>query len=144
MRLSIASSTWSLCRSGRSSGHRVPMTDYHAIMQRIDARMWVTQRGVKEIWLWGYHGGVVDLWESNMAGPWGDISNSDRDPADLPVFDRTYTLYHYNYQRGPSEAVEDHMHQIEAVLRQLDRTPVLGQVCRQTWGRPVWLGALSA
>lgn len=103
-------------------GHRVPMTDYHAIMRRIDARTWITQRGVKEIWIWGYHGGVVDLWESNMAGPWGDISNSDRDPADLPVFDKTYTVYHYNYQRGPSEAVEDHMHQIEAVLRQLDGT----------------------
>jgi hypothetical protein len=103
-------------------GHRVPMTDYHAIMRRIDARMWVTQRGVKEIWIWGYHGGVVDLWESNMAGPWGDISNSDRDPTDLPVFEKSYTVYHYNYQRGPSEAVEDHMHQIEAVLRQLDHT----------------------
>jgi hypothetical protein len=55
-----------------------------------------------------------------MAGPWGDISNSDRDPHDLPVFDRTYTVYHYNYGRGPSEAVEDHMHQIEAVLRHID------------------------
>ena len=53
-------------------------------------------------------------------GALGDISNSDRDPHDLPMFDRTYTVYHYNYQRGPSEAVEDHMHQIEAVLRHLD------------------------
>ena len=78
------------------------------------------ERGVKEIWVWGYHGGVIDLWESNMAGPWGDISNSDRDPHDLPVFSKTYTVYHYNYQRGPSEAVEDHMHQIEAVLRHTD------------------------
>ena len=76
--------------------------------------------GVKEVWVWGYHGGVVDLWESNMAGPFGDISNSDRDPHDLPVFSKTYTVYHYNYQRGPSEAVEDHMHQIEAVLRHTD------------------------
>ncbi len=104
----------------RKPGHRVPMTDYHAIMARIDARSWVMERGVKEIWIWGYHGGAVDLWESNMAGPWGDISNSDRDPTDLPMFDRTYTVYHYNYQRGPSEAVEDHMHQIEAVLRHID------------------------
>lgn len=104
-------------------GHRAPMTDYNAIMTRIDAQRWVEQLGVKEIWIWGYHGGVVDLWESNMAGPWGDISNSDRDLHDLPLFHKTYTVYHYNYQRGPSEAVEDHMHQIEAVLRQLD--PVL-------------------
>jgi hypothetical protein len=101
-------------------GHRAPMTDYNTIMQRIDARAWVEERGVKEIWLWGYHGGVIDLWESNMAGPFGDISNSDRDPHDLPVFAKTYTVYHYNYGRGPSEAVEDHMHQIEAVLRHID------------------------
>ena len=101
-------------------GHRVPMTDYNAIMQRIDIRRWVETRGVKEVWVWGYHGGVIDLWESNMAGPWGDISNSDRDPHDLPVLGSTYTVYHYNYGRGPSEAVEDHMHQIEAVLRYID------------------------
>ncbi len=104
----------------RKPGHRVPMTDYNAIMERIDARRWVMAEGVKEIWIWGYHGGVIDLWESNMAGPWGDISNSDRDLHDLPIFDRTYTVYHYNYGRGPSEAVEDHMHQIEAVLRYID------------------------
>ena len=101
-------------------GHRVPMTDYHVIMEQINIRHWVEDRGVKEVWLWGYHGGIIDLWESNMAGPYGDISNSDRDPRDLPVLDRTYTVYHYNYQRGPSEAVEDHMHQIEAVLRHID------------------------
>jgi len=101
-------------------GHQVPMTDYNAIMNRIDIKHWVEEQGVKEIWLWGYHGGVIDLWESNMAGPYGDISNSDRDPNDLPVLGKTYTVYHYNYGRGPSEAVEDHMHQIEAVLRHID------------------------
>lgn len=101
--------------------HRAPMTDYHAIMERIDVRTWVEGKGIKEVWIWGYHGGVVDLWESNMAGPFGDISNSDRDPHDLPLLSNTYTVYHYNYQRGPSEAVEDHMHQIEAVLGHVDR-----------------------
>lgn len=101
-------------------GDRAPMTDYNAIMSRIDARSWVEQRGIREIWIWGYHGGVIGLWESNMAGPYGDISNSDRVLADLPLFDRTYTVYHYNYQRGVSEAVEDHMHQIEALLRSVD------------------------
>jgi hypothetical protein len=101
-------------------GHRVPMTDYNAILKRADIADWVERRGIKEVWLWGYHGGVIDLWESNMAGPYGDISNSDRDPTDLPILSKTYTVYHYNYGRGPSEAVEDHMHQIEAVLRHVD------------------------
>lgn len=104
------------------AGHRAPMTDYTEILRRINIQDWVEQRGIKEVWLWGYHGGVIDLWESNMAGPFGDISNSDRDAHDLPVLSKTYTVYHYNYQRGPSEAVEDHMHQIEAVLRQIDPT----------------------
>jgi hypothetical protein len=100
--------------------HQVPMTDYSVIMHRVDIRHWVEEQGVKEVWLWGYHGGVIDIWESNMAGPHGDISNSDRDPNDLPVLGTTYTVYHYNYQRGASEAVEDHMHQIEAILRFID------------------------
>jgi hypothetical protein len=106
--------TWS------KPGHQVPIVDYEAIVERVGIERWVRERGVKEVWIWGYHGGVVDLWESNMAGPFGDISNSDRDPGDLPVFDRTYTVYQYNYGRGASEAVEDHMHQIEAVLRHVD------------------------
>ena len=108
------------------SGEDAPMTDYNKIMLRIGIKEWVEQKGVKEVWLWGYHGGVVGLWESNMAGPFGDISNSSRDPNDLPVLKKTYTVYHYNYQRGASEAVEDHMHQIEAVLNWVDgrdRTP---------------------
>jgi hypothetical protein len=101
-------------------GHQVPMTDYNTILERVDIQSWVEERGIKEVWLWGYHGGVIDLWESNMAGPNGDISNSDRDLHDLPLLDRTYTVYHYNYERGTSEAVEDHMHQIEAVFRHVD------------------------
>jgi hypothetical protein len=101
-------------------GHRQPMTDYNAILNRLDIRRRIEQQGIKEVWLWGYHGGVIDMWESNMAGPYGDISNSDRDPHDLPVLKRTYTVYHYNYQRGVSEAVEDHIHQIEAVLNSVD------------------------
>jgi hypothetical protein len=102
------------------------LTDYRKIMERVDVKTWVEEKGVKEVWIWGYHGGVVGLWESNMAGPSGDISNSNRDPNDLPVLKTTYTVYHYNYQRGTSEACEDHLHQIEAVLNWVDgrdRTP---------------------
>jgi hypothetical protein len=102
------------------------LTDYRQIMERVDVKRWVEQQGVREVWIWGYHGGVVGLWESNMASSVGDISNSNRDPADLPVLKHTYTVYHYNYQRGTSEACEDHMHQIEAVLNWVDgrdRTP---------------------
>ena len=108
------------------NGAKTPLTDYAAIMEKINIKEWVEEKDVKEVWLWGYHGGVVVLWESNMAGPFGDISNSNRDPNDLPVLKNTYTVYHYNYQRGPSEATEDHMHQLEHVLNYVDgrdRTP---------------------
>lgn len=101
-------------------GNETPLTDYAKIMEDINIKEWVEEKGVKEVWVWGYHGGVVVLWESNMAGPFGDISNSNRDPNDLPVFRNTYTVYHYNYQRGPSEATENHMHQIEHVLNFVD------------------------
>lgn len=107
-------------------GDGVPMTDYNKVMERVKIRDWVEGKGVKEVWLLGYHGGVIGLWESNMASPFGDVSNSSRDPKDLPVLKSTYTVYHYNYQRGPSEATEDHMHQFEAVFNFIDgrdRTP---------------------
>ncbi len=120
------------------SGPDAPMTDYNKIMERVGIKKWVEEKGVKEVWLWGYHGGVVGLWESNMAGPFGDISNSNRDPKDLPVLAETYTVYHYNYQRGTSEAVEDHIHQIEAVLNFVDgrdRTPPEQWPSLLFWGK---------
>jgi hypothetical protein len=84
----------------------------------------VEDKGIKEVWIWGYHSKELAPWESNMAGPYGDVSNSDRDQADLPVLKKTYTVYHYNYERGTSEAVHDHIHQIEAIMRRN--------------GRPLW------
>jgi hypothetical protein len=120
------------------SGPGAPMTDYNKIMRRVGIKKWVEAKGVKEVWLWGYHGGVVGLWESNMSGPFGDISNSNRDPNDLPVLSKTYTVYHYNYQRGTSEAIEDHIHQIEAVLNFVDgrdRTPPEQWPSLLFWGK---------
>jgi hypothetical protein len=91
--------------------------DYRKILDREDVKKWVEERGVKEIWIWGYHSKQLAPWESNMASPHGDVSNSDRDPNDLPILKRTYTVYHYNYERDTQEAVHNHIHQIEAVMR---------------------------
>lgn len=102
------------------SGEKAPMTDYRRIMADIGIESLVERHGVKQVWIWGYHGGVLNLWESNMASPYGDVSNSNRDSGDLPVLKRTYTVFHYNYQRGTGEAVEDHTHQIEALLNHVD------------------------
>jgi len=119
-------------------GDKVPMTDYNRIMGNIDIKTWVEQKGAKEIWLFGYHGGVVGLWESNMSSPHGDVSNSNRASDDLPIFSRTYTVYHYNYQRDVGEAVENHLHQIEHLLNHVegrDATPAEKWADLLFWGK---------
>lgn len=91
--------------------------DYRKILEREEIRAWVEEKGVREVWIWGYHSKILAPWESNMASRHGDVSNSDRDRDDLPILDHTYIVYHYNYERETSEAVHNHIHQIEAVMR---------------------------
>jgi hypothetical protein len=96
-------------------------SDYHAILKRAKAKEYVEKRGVKEVWIWGYHSKTLAPWESNMSSPSGlDISNSDRDTRDLPIYNHTYTVYHYNYHRATEEAVHNHLHQIECLIRHAD------------------------
>lgn len=103
----------------KKEGQQSQITDYGAIMRRIDAEKWVMEEGVQEIWVWGYHGPIT-LWESNMSSPFGDVSNSDRNQNDLPVYGKTYTVYHYNYGRGLGEMLENQMHQLEHLLNHID------------------------
>ena len=101
-------------------GHYFP--DYHRILGLANAESWVKERGVKEFWIWGYHSNQFEQPESNMSSPrTGDISNSSRFPDDLPVYDRTYTVYGYNFARTQAEAVHNHGHQLEAILGHSDR-----------------------
>jgi hypothetical protein len=95
----------------------LPLTDYYAIMEQVNIEEWVEDEGVKEVWLWGYHGGVIRIFESNMAGPYGDISNSPQYPDDLPVLSKTYTVFHFDYARELPRAMEDYLHQVEYLLR---------------------------
>lgn len=103
--------------------------DWFAIFERLDVRHYVEDLGVKEVWVWtgglgrwpSFDPQVHDVqdfrggWESNMASPLtGDISNSNRDNTDLPVYDRTYVVYGYNFRRSQAEAVHDHGHQLES------------------------------
>jgi len=100
-------------------GTETPLLDYNAVMRRIDAKTWVEKKGVQQIWMWGYHG-KNGLWESNMSSPTGDVSNSDRDETDLPVFSKTYTVFHFNYGRDLGEMLENHMHQLEHLINHID------------------------
>ncbi len=95
----------------------VYFTDYNLILNRIGAKHFVTTLGVKEFWLWTHHNGVLAPTESNMSSPLtGDVSNSYRITDDMPVYDRSYTLYNYNFTRGSNEDVHNHGHQLEALL----------------------------
>jgi hypothetical protein len=102
--------------------------DYNKIMTDINIQHYVEDLGVKEVWIWAYHHyntinpSNYGFWESNMSSPYGDVSNSDCNPNDMPVLAKTYIVYYYNYGRGPSEATEDHMHQHEAMFRHIDNT----------------------
>ena len=106
--------------------------DYHKIFERFNIEHYINNLGVKEIWIW--MGGVNsdfpcydptmhkpedfrNWWESNMSSPiTGDISNSNRDNDDLPVYGSTYTVYGQNFRRSHAEAVHNHGHQLEAIL----------------------------
>ncbi|MBI2017823.1 hypothetical protein HYS92_02125 [Candidatus Daviesbacteria bacterium] len=114
------------------SSDRVPWNtdsfrpDYKKMLNDINICDYVENRNVKQVWVWGYHTKVIEPAESNMSmgrdsssfwpqQTYGDISNSERSD-DLPICQKTYVLYNYNYERGLGEVLEDHGHHIEAVL----------------------------
>lgn len=109
-----------------------PQPDYRKILNRENICDYVDNKGVRQVWLWGYHTNAVAPVESDMSmgtdskaywnrGTYGDISNSAM-IDDLPVCKKTYVLYNYNYERGLPELLEDHGHQIEEVMKFLDST----------------------
>ena len=104
-----------------------PFADHMKILSDLNICDYVDNKGVKQVWVYMYHNTNVNRYpliapiESNMAGPYGDISNSYRQP-DLPVCNKTYVVIDYNYGRGISEALENHCHQFEAVFNYVDKT----------------------
>ena len=50
----------------------------------------------------------------------GDISNSNRSNDDLPICDKTYVVYWYNYARTNAENVHNHGHQLESMFSHLN------------------------
>ena len=111
--------------------------DYNQIFARFNMEHYVNDLGVKEIWVW--QGTVTPSFpsydpdlhqpedfrlaaESNMSSPLtGDISNSYRLNNDLPVYNSTYTVYGQNIRRTQAEAVHNHGHQLEVILKHVDR-----------------------
>ncbi len=95
------------------------LIDCNAIADRFNFQNYVENLDVDEIWLWGYHTDEVVGWESNMSSPTtGDISNSNRDNDDLPIFDQTYMVYWFNYSRTPN--LHNQGHQLESLFGYID------------------------
>ncbi|NUP53180.1 MAG: hypothetical protein HOW97_38545 [Catenulispora sp.] len=94
--------------------------DYPRIMTGANICDYVDNRGVGEVWMYAYQGpSQLQIDESKMAGPNGDVSNEWTHDA-LPVCSKTYTLYTFNYGRGTAEAFHSHAHQYEFELRYVD------------------------
>ena len=123
---------------GQSPGpYPVYGPDFNQILDRFDGRHYVEDLGVKEFWVWT--GGVDSGYpsydpaihkpenfrssvESNMSSPvTGDISNSFRDPTDLPIYSRTYLVYTQNHRRSQAEAMHNRGHQMEAILAHVNQ-----------------------
>ncbi len=118
------------------NGHRIYLADFHQIFQRFNLEHYINDLGIKEVWIW--EGGFDTFYpsydpnfhdpddfrggnESNMASPiTGDISNSYRDPYDLPILDHTYIVYGHNFRRTQAEVAHVRGHQFEAMLSHIN------------------------
>ncbi|MBI2329917.1 hypothetical protein HYU94_00825 [Candidatus Daviesbacteria bacterium] len=102
--------------------------DYKALLTTdVNICDYVDNKNVKQIWLWGYHYGKIEPVESDMSmgftskafwnfPNYGDVSNSEQ-IDDLPVCNKTYVLYNYNFTRTEGDTLENHTHHIEALMR---------------------------
>lgn len=100
--------------------------NYRQIVQQENICDYVDNRGVTEVWMFGYHYGAIEPDESRMSSTLGDFSNSwpkeDEVPAEfrMPVCNKPYVLYNFNYTRSISEMIHNRIHQLENVLPRAD------------------------
>jgi hypothetical protein len=124
---------------GKPKNQGLPLYDaeWFQIFERFGMRDYVNNLGVKEVWM--YWGGVQpnipsydpaihppenmrEGWESNMSSPTtGDISNSDRDNTDLPIYDKTYVVYKRNIRRLDPVTIHGDGHQLEGMFSEVNR-----------------------
>lgn len=109
--------------------------DYFDVFNKINLQNLVESNGVKEVWfslrpLSSEYPVVKDtlsngltaanfinLPESNMSSPSGDVSNSYRMSNDLPIYNKTYVVYGYNIETSPANNIHNRGHQIEEIGR---------------------------
>ena len=104
-------------------GPNVLIPDYKSVFERINLKSLVESLGVKEVWInWTNSTGNIWIPESNMASPTtGDISNSYKRPADLPIYNKTYVVYGASFDRWFADMLHCRGHQIEAQMSYLNK-----------------------
>lgn len=89
-----------------------------------DLKSYVESKGVKEVWFTSLPkelgSNSYNVPESNMSSPTGDISNGGGGNTDLPVYNKTYVVYGFNYSRGVTEDLHNRGHQLERQLDHVD------------------------
>lgn len=108
--------------SNPSVNAKVPLSDayrpdYKGMLSSINICDLVDKKGIKEIWMWTQHTSKIEPAESKFSSGYGDFSNSERS-RDMPICNKSYTLYNYNFTRGLHEAIHNHGHQIESLFTQ--------------------------
>lgn len=102
--------------------------NYGQILSDINICDYVNNKGVREVWVYGYHSKVIVPSESRMSSKYGDIANDGPKEQDIqqqfrmPICNHSYTLYNFTYQplyNGQpnfGNTIHDRMHQIENVI----------------------------
>jgi hypothetical protein len=116
-------------------GGVVYQPEYIELFTKINLKQLIENEGVKEVWfslrpISNEYPVVknenispenfINLPESNMSSPTGDVSNSVRYQNDLPVYNKTYVVYGYNLETSSANMIHNRGHQIEAQLSHLD------------------------
>jgi hypothetical protein len=119
-------------------GGVVYQPEYIELFTKLNLKQLVENEGVKEVWFSlrpisseypvvkdSLINGItaanfINLPESNMSSPTGDVSNSVRYQNDLPVYNKTYVVYGYNLETSSANMIHNRGHQIEAQLSNLD------------------------
>ncbi len=116
-------------------GTKSKLIDYQNMSDRFNWQHYIETLDVDEFWIWGYHTNEVVGWESNMSSPTtGDISNSDRDNTDLPIFNKTYMAYWFNYSRTPN--LHNQGHQLESIFSHINNNMFWGNFVGSVNGAP--------
>lgn len=96
--------------------------DHGQILRNVNICDYVDNKGVREVWMYGYHSNTIEPDESRMSSMYGDISNSlphdEQVPSQyrMPVCQHAYTFYNYNYSRGVETEAHDRLHQVENMM----------------------------